>query len=230
MRAVPVALIAALTLALVGCGGPYHRTALGDAGGVPVRLEVEISRDFVRDLNNRGPGGREVVVYNQGFYTGWWGGYGYRGSHGNGYCPPGHRYAYDPFWYSNVYWTGPAPTAVYLLGGDGPGQARLLRTELDYGTNFIDVAVRPGRAVTLTVQAYGGHEGWEAVGTFTAADKAGQVVKLDLKEHAPQMRVFNPDGTVIEPTPAPQQGPPPPVQPVGSAAAVDKSDAGTVLR
>ena len=56
MRAVPVALIAALTLALVGCGGPYHRTALGDAGGVPVRLEVEISRDFVRDLNNRGPG------------------------------------------------------------------------------------------------------------------------------------------------------------------------------
>lgn len=223
MRAAPALLIVAATLAVVGCGGPYHRTAKGDTDGVPVRLEVEISRDFVRDLNNRGPGGREVVVYNQGFYTGWWGGYGY---HGHGYCPPGYRYAYDPFWYSNVYWTGPAPTAVYLLGGDGPGQARLLRTELDYGTNLIDVFMRPGRAVTLTVQAYGGHEGWEAVGTFTAADKPGQVVRLDLKEHAPLLRVTNPDGSVIDPTPAPLQGPPPPppAQPVAPTAALPKDE------
>jgi len=207
MRSVSVLLISAVAFALGGCGGPYHRTARGDADGVPVRLEVEISRDFVRDLSNRGPGGREVVVYNHGFYTGWWGGYGY---HGHGHCPPGYRYRYDPFWYSDVYWTGPAPTAVYLLGGDGPGQARLLRTELDYGTNLIDVAVRPGRAVTLTVQAYGGHEGWEAIGTFIAADKAGQVVKLDLKEHAPHLRVINPDGTVIDLSPQPPMGPPPP--------------------
>lgn len=215
-------LILAVTLALVGCGGPYHRTARGDAGGVPVRLEVEISRDFVRDLANRGPGGREVVSYNHGFYTGWWGGYGY---HGHAHCPPGYRYRYDPFWHSNVYWTGPAPTAVYLLGGDGPGQARLLRTELDYGLNLIDLAVRPGRTVTLTVQAYGGDEGWEAVGTFTAADQPGQVVKLDLKEHAPLLRVINPDGSVIDPTPAPQLGPPPPpAQPVPPTAAVPKAE------
>jgi hypothetical protein len=207
MRVAPAILIAAATLALVGCGGPYHRTARGDADGVPVRLEVEISSQFVRDLRNRGPGGREVVAYNHGFYTGWWGGYGY---HGHGYCPPGYRYHYDPFWYSDVYWTGPAPTAVYLLGGDGPGQARLLRSELDYGINLIDVAVRPGREVTLTVQAYGGYEGWEVIGTFIAADKPGQVVKLDLKEHAPVLQVTNPDGTVIDRSPMPPMGPPPP--------------------
>lgn len=221
MRGAPAALIAVLTLILVGCGGPYHRTAKGDSDGVPVRLEVEISREFVRDLPNHGPGGREIVVYNQGFYSGWWGGYGY---HGYGYCPPGYRYHYDPFWYSDVYWTGPAPTAVYLLGGDGPGQARLLRTELDYGVNLIDVSVRPGRTVTLTIQAYGGYEGWEAVGTFTAADKPGQVVKVDLKEHAPYMHITNPDGTVIDVKPEPPMGPPPPpstVAPISSARPTD---------
>lgn len=216
MRAAPATMIAALALVLAGCGGPYHRTAKGDADGVPVRLEVEISRDFVRDLRNRGPGGREVVVYNHGFYTGWWGGYGYPGY---GTCPPGYRYHYDPFWHSSVYWTGPAPTSVYLLGGDGPSQARLLRTELDYGVNLIDVAVRPGRTVTLTVQAYGGDEGWEVVGTFTAADKPGQVVKLDLKEHAPLMRVTNPDGTVIESKPEAPMGPPPPAPPAAKPTA-----------
>lgn len=225
MRVFPAILIVAVLFALVGCGGPYHRTAKGDTDGVPVRLEVEISREFVRDMNNRGPGGREVVAYNTGFYTGWWGGYGY---HGHSYCPPGHRYAYDPFWHSDVYWTGPAPTAVYLLGGDGPGQARLLRTELDYGTNVIDVAVRPGRAVTLTVQAYGGYEGWEAIGTFTAADKLGQVVKLDLKEHAPLLRVINPDGSVIDLSPKPPQGSPPsspsPAQPVVPTAELPKDE------
>jgi hypothetical protein len=217
MRAAPAAAIALLTLALAGCGGPYHRVARGDTDGVPVRMEVEISRDFVRDLRNRGPGGREVVVYNQGFYTGWWGGYGHPGY---GTCPPGYRYRYDPFWHSSVYWTGPAPTAVYLLGGDGPSQGRLLRTELDYGLNLIDVPIRSGRSVTLTVQAYGGDEGWEVVGTFTAADKPGQVVRLDLKEHAPHMRVTNPDGSVVEsrsevpmgspssPPAAPQASPP----------------------
>lgn len=222
MRVASAVLLAAATLAVVGCGGPYHRTVKGDTDGVPVRLEVEISRDFVRDLANRGPGGREVVAYNHGFYTGWWGGYGH---HGHAHCPPGYRYRYDPFWHSNVYWTGPAPTAVYLLGGDGPGQARLLRTELDYGLNLIDLAVRPGRSVTLTIQAYGGDEGWEAVGTFTAADQPGQVVKVDLKEHAPLLRVINPDGSVIDPTPAPQLGPPPPqAQPVAPTAALPKAE------
>jgi hypothetical protein len=215
MRGVPAVILAALSLALVGCGGPYHRTAKGDIGGVPVRLEVEITRDFVRDLPNRGPGGREYVVYNNGFYSGWWGGYGYPGY---GYCPPGYRYRYDPFWYSDVYWTGPAPTAVYLLGGDGPGQARLLRTELDYGVNLIDVSIRPGRTVTLTVQAYGGYEGWEALGAFTAADKPGQVVKIDLKEHAPIMHITNPDGMVIEVKPQLSMGPPPPPPASGAPA------------
>jgi hypothetical protein len=216
MRTAPALLIATLALVLAGCGGPYHRTARGDSDGVPVRIEVEISRQFVRDLPNRGPGGREYVVYNHGLYSGWWGGYGHPGYYG--YRPPGYRYRYDPFWYSDVYWTGPAPTAVYLLGGDGPGQARLLRTELDYGVNLIDVPVRPGRTVTLTVQAYGGHEGWETIGSFTAADRPGQVVRLDLTEHAPIMRITDPDGKVSEVKRQPPMGPSPPPAPAPSTA------------
>lgn len=199
------ALLAAVTIALTGCGGPYHRTARGDPAGVPVRLEVDISRNFVRDLPNRGPGGREVVVYSNGYYSGWWGGWGHYGA-----CPPGYRYRYDPFWYSDVYWTGPAPTAVYLLAGDGPGQARLLRTELDYGKNLIDLPITPGRRVTLTVQAYGGYEGWEEIGSFTVANQPGQVVLIDLQEHAPHLRVINPDGTTVEQAPPTQQAPPAP--------------------
>ena len=182
-----------LALVLAGCGGPYVRQAKGDPDGVAMQIEVQISHDYVRDLRNRGPGGREYVAYSSGFYGGWWGGY-----RGYGACPPGYRYPYDPFWTSDVYWAGPAPTTVYLLGGDGPGQARLMRTELDYGTNLIDLTVRPGRQVTLTLQAYGGYEGWEEIGRFTAADRPGQRVVIDLKEHAPQLRIFNPDGTMID--------------------------------
>jgi hypothetical protein len=166
------------------------RRVAGDAGGVPVQITVTLSRDFVRDLQNRGPVGRETVVYSSGFYSGWYGGYGHPG-----YCPPGYRYRYDPFWYSDVYWTGPAPTQVYLLGGDGPSQARLLRTELEYGTTIIDTHIRPGRVVTLTVQAYGGLEGWEEVAKFTAAGQPGQRVHIDIKEHPPHISIINPDGS-----------------------------------
>jgi hypothetical protein len=196
-------ILGAMAVGLTGCGGPYLRRVAGDAGGVPVQITVTISRDFVRDLRNRGPVGRETVVYSQGFYSGWYGGYGHPG-----YCPPGYRYRYDPFWHSNVYWTGPAPTQVYLLGGDGPSQARLLRTELDYGTNIIALHIRPGRLVTLTIQAYGGLEGWEEIAKFTAAAQPGQHVNIDIKEHPPHVTITNPDGTVFI-TPAPI-GPPVP--------------------
>ena len=188
---------------LVGCGGPYYRQVRGDSDGVPVRIEVKLARQFVRDLRNRGPIGRETVIYSRGFYTGWYGGYGRRG-----YCPPGHRYRYDPFWYSDVYWTDPAPTQTYLFGGDGPLQARLLRAELQNGDNIIDINVRPGRQVTLTLQAYGGLEGWEELTNFIAADRPGQLITLDCTEHPAHVKIINPDGTVLM-SPTLPSGPPP---------------------
>ena len=211
---IPVALV--VMFGFSGCGGPAFRHAHGDPDGISTVIEVEISRQYVRDLRNHGPGGREYVVYGSGFVGSAWGGYGHRG-YPYGYCPPSYHHSIDPFFSGDASWGGPAPTSVYLLGGDGPGQARLLRTELEYGLTIIDVPIRPGRPVTLTVQAYGGYEGWETLGTFTAADKPGQRVVIDAKEHAPRMIVTNPDGTVLEvatqpaptPTPAPAPAPAP---------------------
>ena len=160
-------------LAFSGCGGPTFRHAQGDSAGVSTVIEVELSRQYVRDLRNRGPGGREYVVYGPGFVGSAWGGYGHHG-YPHGYWSPHGHYHRDAFFSSDASWSGPAPTSVFLLGGDGPGQARLLRTELEYGLTIIDLPIRPGRQVTLTMQAYGGYEGWETLGTFTAADKPGQ--------------------------------------------------------
>ncbi len=208
-------------IGLGGCGGPYRYQLAGDVNGVPVQIEVTISKHFVSDLRNRGPIGRETVVYSRGFYSGWHGGYGHPG-----YCPPGYRYRYDPFWYSDVYWTGPAPTAIYLLGGDGPSQGRLMRTQLNYGTNIIDVHVRPGRKVTLTVQAYGGIEGWEEIATFTTVNEPGQRVEIDINEHPPHVKIINPDGTILL-TPAPI-GPPPSSEPAEIGATHNNSTSSNV--
>ena len=219
MRVAHISVALVVILGFCGCGGPTYRHAQGDPAGATTVIEVELSRQFVRDLRNRGPGGRESVAYSSGFVGSAWGGYGRR-NYPYGYCSPYHHHSIDPFFSSDASWSGPAPTTVYLLAGDGPGQARLLRTELEYGLTIIDLPIRPGRQVTLTIQAYGGYEGWETLGTFTAADTSGQRVVIDAKEHAPRIIVTNPDGTVQEvapvpvPVPAPAPAPAPSLTPV----------------
>lgn len=196
--------LAGMALVLAGCGEP--RQLAGEAGGVPVELTVTLSRNFVRDLKNRSPNAPEVVVYERfgaGFY------------HPHPYWHRGHRHYHhhgfysDPFWSTGVYVSGPASTTVHLLGGDGPAEGRLFRTELDYGSNRLVVPVKPGRKVVLTVQAYGGLAGWEEVGSFTADDRPGQHVTIDLMEHPPRIGVQDP------PPPPPPAAPPaqPPAPP-----------------
>lgn len=201
-----------LVAALAGCGGGPRQLA-GDADGVLVELTVTLSRNFVRDLKNRGPGGPEVVVYEHfgsGFYSPY--PYGYRGRR---YYSRG--YYGDPFWSSGVWVSGPAPTTVHLLAGDGPAEGRLFRTELDYGDNRLIVPVKPGRKVVLTVQAYGGLDGWEEVGSFTADNRPGQVVVLDLKEHPARVGVQDPPAPPMPPPPPGASAPGPSVNPPSSA-------------
>ena len=217
MRVAFISVVLLVILGFSGCGGPTFRHAQGDSAGVSTVIEVELSRQYVRDLRNRGPGGREYVAYGSGFVGSPWGGYGHHG-YPYGSCPPYYHHSIDPFFASDASWSGPAPTTVYLLGGDGPGQARLLRTELEYGLTIIDLPIRPGRQVTLTMQAYGGYEGWETLGTFTAADKPGQRIVIDAKEHAPRIIVTNPDGTVQELAPVPAPAPVPAAAPVPAPA------------
>ena len=195
-----------LAVALAGCGGP--RRLAGDADGVLVELTVTLNRQFVRDLKNRGPGGPQFVVYERfgpTFYHPY--PYGYRR------YPPG--YYGDPFWGGGVWVSGPAPTTVHLLAGDGPAEGRLFRTHLDYGENRLIVPVKSGRKVVLTVQAYGGLEGWEEVGTFTADNRSGQLVVIDLKEHPPRVGVQDPPAPPppVAPPAAPVSLPSPPPSP-----------------
>lgn len=187
---------------LTGCGEPREpRQVAGDAGGVPVAFEVTLSRQFVRDLKNRGPSVRDDTVVFHHYSAGWYGSpYYVRDS--RGHLRPVYRDPYDPYWSTGVWATGPSPTRVHLLAGDGPGQGRTFRVELDYDTNRFEVPITPGRKVTLTVQAYGGLDGWEDVGTFTADNRPGQRVMLDLTEHAPRISVSDP------PPPAPPSSPP----------------------
>jgi hypothetical protein len=212
-------LLASLSFLLISCGGPHYRTATGDVDGVPARIEITLSREFIRDLRNRGPVQRETVVYYQGFHRRWYGDL----SHPR-YGHPG--YYSDPFWSNDVYWSGPAPTTVNLLAGDGPGQGRLMRTDLDYGTNIISLAIRPKRVVTLTLQAYGGIEGWEEIATFTAAETAGQRVVIDVQEHPPQVTIYQPDGSIVSApapqSPAPQSPAPQSPAPQSPAPSTDK--------
>ena len=186
---------AALAALLLGSGCGNSRIA-GDPGGIPVTFHVTISRQFARDLIHRRPGEGAVYAYPAfGFSA-----YGYYGRR----CGP--YPFYDPFWGPPVYYGPPSPTAM-LLGGDGPAQGRLFRVELDWGDdNTFTVPIAPGHVVILTVQGYGGVDGWELVGAFTAGAQAGQVVTLDLLEHAPKMTLVG-----AEPAPLPEiPGPPPP--------------------
>ncbi len=204
-------LFVVLAVLIAGCGGP--RRLAGDSDGVLVELSVTLSRNFVRDLKNRGPGGPDVVVYERFGptfyhpYPYWHGGPGYYHS------PPG--YYGDPFWGGGVWVSGPAPTTVNLLAGDGPAEGRLFRAELRYGDNRFIVPVKPGRKVVFTIQAYGGLDGWEEVGGFTADNRPGQVVVLDLKEHPPRIGVQDPPAPPPPGAPPvpPSQPPPPPLPP-----------------
>ena len=186
------AALAALLLAS-GCG---NARIGGDPGGIPVTFHVTISRQFVRDLTHRRPGESTVYAYPS-FAFGAYGYYGRRYPYGS---------YYDPFWGPPVGY-GPPSTTAMLLGGDGPAQGRLFRVELDWGDdNTFTVPIAPGHFVTLTVQGYGGVDGWEIVGAFTAGGQPGQSVTLDLLEHAPKMTLV---GAV--PAPLPEiPGPPPP--------------------
>jgi hypothetical protein len=214
--------IVALALLATGCGGPRQLTLAGDPDGVLVELSVTLGRNFVRDLKNRGPGGPQVVVYERlgpAFYRPY--PYRYGPYHrGHYHYAPGY---YDPYWDGGVWVSGPAPTTVHLLAGDGPAEARLFRAELDYGENRLFVPVKPGRKVVLTVQAYGGLDGWEEVGSFTADNRPGQVVVLDLKEHPARIGVQDPPappppGAPPVPPPPPPASPPPPALPPSAAA------------
>jgi hypothetical protein len=179
---------------LAGCGEVRPR---GEAGGIPVAFVVDTDWSYL-------DGFASLAAPSPLYVPAPYHAYRYHG-------PVRHRpYGYagaGPYWYDpDPFYAQQPTTAVYLLGGDGPAEAGVFRMPLDRRHEEFTVPIRAGHVVTLTVQARGAREGWEAVGHFTAADHPGQRVHLSLLREGPRMEVTPPpaDG------PAPQFGPPAP--------------------
>lgn len=85
-------------------------------------------------------------------------------------------------------------TTVSLLGGDAPGEAQIFWHELAWGETRFTVPLRPGRIVTLTLKAEGGHQGLADCGTLVIPRAAG--VEVDLRLDAAGERL-----ALLPPTP-----------------------------
>jgi len=167
--------LAAVAVTLAGCGAPPR--AQGDAGGVPVTFTVEISPDYVAGMSVPAPYLRPpLFVHDLSFHH-----YGHFGH--NGHRHYGHRHfgpgSYPAFWgYGYDPFYDVQPTVVAVLAGDGPGQDQLFRAEVYPRLESFTVPVRAGRQITLTLQVSGSRSGWESLGTFTAADRPGQLIAV----------------------------------------------------
>jgi hypothetical protein len=164
--------VALSCMAIGGCGEPRR---YGDTGGAPVKFQVKLEKPFFDAMSNRQ--WRPSVGAGAGFSSGGHSGVG----------------AGVGFTFSS--------TEVFLLGGEAVAQADVFRQELKWGDNAFTVPLTPGRTLTLTVQAEGGREGWESLGTITVPNAPDAQVAITLAAGG---------GTVaVTPAPAPAAAPGP---------------------
>jgi len=163
--------IAVMASAMLGCGKPRR---YGDEGGIPIAFSVTLDRAFVSDMRNRQA--RPSVGAGVGF-----------GSGGHSSIGTGVGLSFSA-------------TTVYILGGDSVGTGNLFRKELEWGENHFTVPLKPGRQLALTVQAQGGREGWEGVGTVYAPAVSGGEVRIELGSSGP--KIIAPIAEPIQPAPA----------------------------
>jgi hypothetical protein len=164
-----------LAAALGGCGPLRHQ---GDAGGTAMAVQVHLERGFVHGMHSRQWAEKARAEASYG------GGYG--GGHGGTPTATGIG-------------VNLATTTVYLLGGDGPGQAQVFLHELHWGYNDFSVPLRPGRQLVLTVEAEGGREGAESLGRISVPSRGQPRLAVILTAAGAQVLV----------TPLPPAPPPP---------------------
>jgi hypothetical protein len=174
-------------LALVGCGETRPR---GEPGGVPVAFSIDFNGSYLEHVVRPGPPPAPLFVPAPYHPYGWYAPHYYGAGRPYGYRPYGYPYGYhglyDDPWYGHGY------VDVLLLGGDGPAEGGVFRMPLSEGHTDVAIPIRAGHVITLTVQARGDLEGWEAVGHFTAADRPGQRVQLTLVPAGPRLEVTEP--------------------------------------
>lgn len=163
----PWSIVVLMVGALIGAGcAPvrYQPMARPDSDGVPLIVTADFD-PAVLDHPAFVPAPEPTVRFLMVHRVGW---------------PGRSPWCDDPFWPHGHLWADqPRPTAVWLLLGDGPAQAQALRWRLGRGAQETTVAIRPGRTVTVTMQANGGQTGWESLGTITMAPGLKLRVVLD---------------------------------------------------
>ena len=150
MHAVKICVLSCVfAFLLSACGGSR---SMGDIGGVPVEIKVDLDRAFVSAMENRqGRLGASagMTVGSGGTRTGI--GFGLSFS----------------------------STNVYIYGGNAPGQANVFRKKVKWGSNEFTIPMNPGRKVVFTAVVSGGRSGWESVGSYVVkADKNAVLISL----------------------------------------------------
>jgi hypothetical protein len=124
---------------------------------------------------------------------------------GGGYAPAG-----SAFMSSGVSLSF-ASTEVDLLGGEDELDGSVFEQQVHWGDTTFQVPLQPGRRLFLALQAHGGREGIEDLGSVVipAADSA----RLELTLAGGEARI------VVTPPPeaASDAPPPPPARPLGPA-------------
>lgn len=156
----PLTVGCAALLLLSACGEPRR---YGDTGGTPTAFRVTLDRAFVSGMHNR-----QARL-----------GVGVGGSVSSG----GHRSVGTGVGLSF------SATSVFLVGGDGVGEAQVFRQKLSWGETTFTVPLTPGRILHLTVQVQGGREGWEAVGSLEVPSTTTPTVMLGLSDAGPRLSV-----------------------------------------
>lgn len=171
----------AFFLVALGCGSRNETVIHGDPGGAPVTLSITYQASAIATLATAHGFTRTIVVERQDPFFG-----------------PRSFGRRDPFPWGHGFESRYQPaTRAVVLAGDGPAQAQLARVTLRDGLNSFAVPVRAGRKVTLSLQAYGGWEGWVAIGEFTAGSEPKTIIaNID----ANGARLENPEAPVSNST------------------------------
>lgn len=161
----------AIVLALTACG---QARPTGDAGGVPLTVQVVLVRTYANELAHVQTS--TTVV-------------------GPSWGPADGPSRSDPYFERNglgdAGWSrryDEPRLQPWLLAGDGPREGRLFRVALDWGQTDFTVPVRAGRTVVLTLQTHGDRDAWEEVGRFTMPDHPATLV-VDCGEHPARVGV-----------------------------------------
>jgi len=187
--------IATVMVILSGCGSHQQRAArpIGDPDGVAIEFTVDFTWQYLDAMGPLvpaypnayaapppsvvyiGPGAAgPQIIYSSGAPA------PYGSPYDNSYDPA------PPIYYSAGY------QHVFLLAGNGPVEAECFHRRIHPGHHRFLARVRPGRTITLSIQADGNRNGWKVIGHFTAAGADGGRVHIVLDATGSVLQVFPP--------------------------------------